>query len=202
MVQVLFLGGPPMSGKTSLGKLLAARLGLSLISVDDLTAAIRGATNAFTHPELHFMSALDYREYYVQHPPEKLIDDFGKEHATVWEGVRPVAFAHATWSSPVLIEGWQLHPEKVADLSLANVKSIWLAPDRDTLEKRIRADVDFYRGASSEETMIRHFLERSIFQASLIDTAARQLKMPVLKIRFGDSLQDIESVAYALLGVE
>jgi 2-phosphoglycerate kinase len=191
-----------MSGKTSLGKLLAIRLGLFLISVDDLTAAMRGATNAFTHPELHFMSALDYREYYVQHPPEKLIDDFGIEHATVWEGVRPVALAHATWSSPALIEGWQLHPEKVAGISLANVKSLWLIPDRETLEKRIRADVDFYRGASSEETMIRHYLERSIYQASLLEIAARQFKMPILKIQSGDSLQDIESAAYALLGIE
>jgi 2-phosphoglycerate kinase len=191
-----------MSGKTSLGKLLAASLGLSLISVDDLTAAIRGATNALTHPELHFMRALDYREYYVQHPPEKLIDDFSKEHAAVWGGVRPVAFAHATWSSPALIEGWQLHPDKVADISLTNVKSLWLIPDRDTLEIRIRADVDFYRGASSEETMIRHFLERSIRQASLLETAATQLKMPVLKICSSDSLQDVESAAYAMLGIE
>jgi 2-phosphoglycerate kinase len=191
-----------MSGKTSLGKLLAARLRLSLISVDDLTAAIRGATNAFTHPELHFMSALDYREYYVQHPPEKLIEDFRKEHATAWEGVRPVAIAHATWSSPALIEGWQLHPDKIAEISLANVKSLWLVPDRETLEKRIRIDVDFYRGASSEETMILHYLERSFYQASLLETAATQLNMPVLKIHSSDSLQDIESAAYALLCME
>lgn len=42
--RVIPIGGAPMSGKSTVARTIAARLGLSAIATDDLGAAARGAT--------------------------------------------------------------------------------------------------------------------------------------------------------------
>jgi 2-phosphoglycerate kinase len=138
-VRVLIIGGPPMAGKTTLGRRLAARLRWRLISGDDLSLAARGVTRPETHPALHAMNGIDYREYYPRYSVEELIQHMRDDHEALWEGMRKVIFAHSTWAGPAVVEGWQFYPGQIVGKKLANVRSIWLNPDRETLESRIRA---------------------------------------------------------------
>ena len=56
--KVVYLGGVPMVGKTTVARILACRLCYSSISTDDIGIAIGSVTMTDRHP-------IDYREYYI-----------------------------------------------------------------------------------------------------------------------------------------
>jgi 2-phosphoglycerate kinase len=72
---VILIGGPPMIGKTTIASRLAARLDYGTMSTDDLGQCIRDVTTPDSHPNLHLMSGIDHREYYVSRSTERLIRD-------------------------------------------------------------------------------------------------------------------------------
>jgi 2-phosphoglycerate kinase len=161
----LIIGGPPMAGKTTLGRKIAAERGWALISGDDLALAAKGVS---TLPALHRMAGLDHREYYCRYSVDELIEHARMEHEALWGGMRKVILAHATWACPAVIEGWQFYPRRITEMNLANVEAMWLTPDEATLEARLRGSFDFYRGAPDEEVFIWHYLGRSRWHASRI----------------------------------
>ena len=64
-----------MIGKTTIASRLAARLDSGTMSTDDLGQSIRDVTTPDSHPNLHLMSGIDHREYYVSRSTERLIRD-------------------------------------------------------------------------------------------------------------------------------
>ncbi|PCH90188.1 MAG: hypothetical protein COB86_06405 [Dehalococcoidia bacterium] len=76
--------------------------------------------------------------------------------------VEAIIRSHADWAGPIVIEGWTLMPEAVANLNLRSVESLWMVAEDSFLEQRIRRNEDFWHGVSDEELMIQLCLERSI----------------------------------------
>ena len=62
---VFLIGGAPGVGKTTLGSALAARLGITSLSIDDLVIAAQAVTTPETHPGLHVMRKVPYLEYFT-----------------------------------------------------------------------------------------------------------------------------------------
>jgi hypothetical protein len=178
---------------------LAARLGWVSISADDLALAARGVTLPATHPALHAMGGIDHRDYYARYSIDELIDHSRKDHESLWGGIRKVIHAHATWAAPAVLEGWQIYPGQVVGMDLANVGSVWLDPDLETLESRIRRDVDFCRGATDKETMISHYLGRSLWHRSETIPAARELGLPVIPINGRTTIEEVEETTLKYL---
>jgi 2-phosphoglycerate kinase len=114
---VIIMGGAPFSGKTTLAKQLAAQRGYALVAIDDLGTAVRAATAPQSHSALHPMAGWDYRAYYVAHSPATLIDHSMREHRALWPAIMAVIDAHLQWAGPVIPEGWQLDPDRVASLT-------------------------------------------------------------------------------------
>ena len=77
---VILIGGPPMIGKTTIARRLPVRLDYGTMSTDDLGQPIRAVTTPDSHPNLHLMSGIDYREYYVSRSTERLIQDAENQH--------------------------------------------------------------------------------------------------------------------------
>ena len=177
---VILIGGAPMIGKTTTARRLAARLDYGMMSTDDAGQSIRAVTTPESHPELHPMSGIDYREYYVSRSTERLIQDAENQHLAAWPAVESVIRSHADWAGPIVIEGWALMPEAVAGLNLRGVASLWMVADDSLLEQRIRANEDFWRGASDEELMIRRYLERSMWHNNRTRARAEQLGLKVV----------------------
>jgi len=51
---------------------LAERLGYDTVCIDDLVAAVRAVTTVVSHPKIHAMTGIDYREYYIRNAAETL----------------------------------------------------------------------------------------------------------------------------------
>jgi|GEM_PF-482397 len=171
--KVIFIGGAPMVGKTTVARIIACRLRRDCISTDDIGNAIASVTDPVSHPAFHYMGDRDYREYYIASTQNELIRDINNQHQALWPALSTLFRNHSTWSTAAVIEGWALRPDYVSQLSGA-IDGLFLLSDEALIEKRIRAS-SFSAGASDEETMIQRYLERSLrYNAQLRDQVVHQ----------------------------
>ena len=192
--RVLLIGGAPMSGKTSVARLLASKLNYCCLSTDDLGEAVRAVTNVATDPRFHLMDGYDYREYYIARSLDELIEDIRLGHEALWPAVEAVIRKHSTWAEPVVIEGWALWPERVSKILFKDVAALWLIPGEETLRDRIINSVDFYGGASDEKSMIRKYLERSFWYNSHLKETIERLDLDAIYLPDDATLDEIISL--------
>lgn len=171
-----------MSGKTSVSRRLAATLGYGCLSTDDLGDALRAATTRDSHPYLHLTDGDDYREYFVKNSAEKLAEDSDLAHRALWPAIEAVIRKHSTWGEPIVIEGWSLLPKRIIQLSLPGVRSLWLIANKQMLRERMVRDVEFYSGASDEESMIDNYLERSFYYNKRLKEFVKKFGLPYIEV--------------------
>lgn len=157
--KVIYIGGAPMVGKTTIARTIATQLDYSYISTDDICTAIASVTTPESHSAFHYMSAKDYREYYIQSSQDKLIEEINNQHEALWPALKTLMQNHLSWGEPLVIEGWGIRPSYVFELS-GNVGGLFLISSDKLLEERVNKS-DFYKGASNEKVMIENFLARS-----------------------------------------
>jgi chloramphenicol 3-O-phosphotransferase len=180
--RVILIGGSPTSGKSTVARAIAAQVGFSVIGTDDLGAAARGVTGAAVAPDLFAMRADDYREYYISHSAEELLEHAQRSHRALWPGIESVIREHATWASSAIIEGWALLPDLVAKLDLSGVAAVWIEVPDSVLEARVRANPAFYAGASNPDLMIRQFTRRSVDFGFVLRTQTSALQLPLVRL--------------------
>ena len=178
--KVFLIGGAPGSGKTTLGSALAARLGITSLSVDDLMYAAQGVTTPETHPGLHVMRKVPSLEYFTNSTVDQLKADATLQHEATWPLVEQVVRYHATWGPAIVIDGWYLRPSTVALLKLDNVWSGWIVASDAVLEERERKNVGWFQDSPNPERMLENFLARSLWYNDLIKQQATELKMNIL----------------------
>jgi hypothetical protein len=101
------------------------------------------------------------KSYYIANTPATLIRPSRQEHDALWRAITAVIHAHLEWAGPVILEGWQLDPDRVTSLTHPQLRACWLSVDDAVLEARLRADTAFYQGAGDAERSIQHYLARS-----------------------------------------
>ena len=180
--RVILVGGAPMSGKSTVARIMAAQLGFSVIATDDLGAAARGVTGAAVAPDLFAARAEDHREYYVSHSVAELLEHAQRSHRALWPAIKSVIHEHATWASPSIIEGWALLPDLVATLDLSGVAPVWIEVPDTVLEARVRANTAFYAGASNPNLMIKRFTARSVEFGRELRVQISGLQLPLVRL--------------------
>jgi 2-phosphoglycerate kinase len=189
--RVIFIGGAPMIGKTTVAREIACRLQYDCISTDDIGAAIASVTNPASHPAFHYMGNRDFREYYIASQPNDLIRDINRQHEALWPALLSLFQNHSTWASAAIIEGWALRPEYVARLS-GDISGLFLLADAALIEARIRSS-EFSRGASDEEMMIQRYLERSLWYNTRIREQIADLGLKSVSISVNKTPSEIVS---------
>jgi 2-phosphoglycerate kinase len=188
---VIVIGGAPFSGKTTVAKRLAVQKGYALVAIDDLGTAVRAVTTPQSHPALHPMAGWDYRAYYVAHSPTTLIHHSMREHQALWPSIAAVIDAHLQWAGPVILEGWQLDPARVASFAHPQLHACWLLVDEDVLEARLRTDTAFYQGCADVERLIRHYMARSRWVNDQVRRAARNEACVVIRVGADDTADTV-----------
>lgn len=197
--RVILIGGPPKSGKTNVARRLAALIEYVCISTDDLLEAVRAVTDNRSAPDLHPMSGLDYREYFVKHTLEDLVYHYQRQHMACWPAVEAVIRKHATWGCPAVIEGWNITPERVKAMTVPNVAAVWLLPTPEVLDRNTRVRDSFYLGASNEELMVERYLARSLHYSAWIKASLGPNSMPFVEVRLDSSINDIVEACLQLV---
>jgi len=189
--KVFLIGGAPGAGKTTLGSALAANLGITSLSIDDLLTGAQAVTTPESHPGLHFKGNSPFHEYFTNSSMEKLKTDAALQHEAAWPIVKRVVQKHAAWGSAIVIDGWHLRPDKVAHLEQKNIWSGWIVLSASVLEERERNDLEWLKGALDQERMLANFLARSLWYNDLIREQVAELQMNILLQDGEKSVEDL-----------
>lgn len=187
----LLIGGAPGAGKTSLGRAVAARMGIASVSGDDLAIVARQFTDEQSHPALHLMRNGGPQAYFTIGPPEKLIADAQTLADIMWRPIERVIARHLAIGSAFVLDWWLLSPRVVADLDQRGVRSVWLHVDAVELERRERSNPDFFAGSADPDRMHRNFMHRSLWWNSLVAAQAERSGLPVLHQDGGRSVDEL-----------
>lgn len=179
--RVFLIGGAPGVGKTTLCCALAARIGGSSVTVDDLMTVAKTATTPETHPGLYLYRDMSYLDYFTNSSMERFQSDAERQHEAVWPFVKNLIEKHFHWTTtPIVIDGWHLRPHRIAELDRDKVDANLIFISRAALEKRERKNVDFVEGSSNPEKMFQNFLNRSLWFNDLIKREADEFGMRVV----------------------
>ena len=196
--KVLYIGGAPMVGKTTIARIIACRLQYDCISTDDIGAAIASVTESANHPAFHYMGDRDYREYYITSSQDELIQDINNQHRALWPALLTLFRNHSTWDSNAIIEGWALRPSYVSQLS-GDISGLFLLPD-DALIKERTCSCKFSEGASNKKAMIKHYLKRSLWYNEELREQVARLGLKSISISLGMPPAEIADECMRLLG--
>jgi hypothetical protein len=128
------------------------------------------------------MAGWDYRAYDLAHPPATLIHHHRQEHDVLWPAIAAVIHAYLQGAGPVILEGWQLDPDRLTSLTHPQLRACWLFVDDAVLEARLRADTAFYQGARAAEWLMQHYLARSRWANDRVRRAADHAASMVIHV--------------------
>jgi 2-phosphoglycerate kinase len=189
--KVFLIGGAPGAGKTTLGTALAVKLGITSLSIDDLLTGALAVTTPERHPGLYFKGNAPFHEYFTNTSVEKLKADATLQHEEAWPIVKRVIDKHAGWGSAIVIDGWHLRPEKIAQLELKSIWAAWIVPLASVLEERERKNVGWLKDSQDQERMLANFLARSFWYNELVREQATEFQMNILHQDGGKSVEEL-----------
>ena len=163
-----------------MGRALAARMGWSSITGDDLLVAAAAVTSPQSHPALHQMRSIGHVEYFTRGPSDRLIEDAVETQMTAWPAVGRVIRKYAIEKDPMILDWWLLSPLEVAELEHP-VASFWIHVDEDVLTAREQANTAWLEGSADPKRMLANFLTRSFWRNELVLEEARSAGLPVLE---------------------
>jgi hypothetical protein len=123
---VLWMGGSPCSGKSSIAEILANRYGLALYRCDDAFWKHTERVDPDIHPTLHKLNQMTWNEIWMQ-PVNVQIADEMKCYHEEFEMILDDLLAYPR-STPVLAEGAALLPDLVSGLLPDDRRAIWIVP--------------------------------------------------------------------------
>jgi hypothetical protein len=186
---VLWIGGTPCSGKTSIAKLLAETYQLQVYHCDE----------AFETHKLHMSATrklltISWDELWMQ-PIDTLVADvfaiYREEFRLIMDDLR----ALPSWP-PILAEGMALLPDLLGPM-LANCdRAVWVIPTPDFQRERYplrgRWVQDILRQCSDPDQAFRNWMNRDIASAQIISAAAVAHGLRMIEV---DGQQPIASMA-------
>ncbi|MEO1165224.1 MAG: hypothetical protein AAFV98_15670 [Chloroflexota bacterium] len=128
--RVILIGGAPGAGKTTLGSALAVKLGVNSLTIDDLVTASVAITTPETHQGLHVMRKTHHTDYYTNSSLEQLKADATLRHEATFPMVERLIRKYVKRDAGIVIDGWHIRPQWVAELALDSVVSCWLVVER------------------------------------------------------------------------
>lgn len=198
-LRVLLIGGPPGAGKTTLARVVAARLGFLSTTVDDLVTAVRLVTDARSQPDLHRTGGVGSLEYFTTGPPERLVRDALALEQAMWPILRHVIQRHEDDIGPIVMDWWLFDPDLVDGMSSRAIVSVWLHIDPASLDRRERSLTGFRSGSIDPARMHANFMHRSLWRNELIRERATALGLNLIHQPGERTVDDLADEALRLI---
>lgn len=189
-LRAILIGGSSHSGKSTLARLLAARLGWEYRSTDQLAR----------HPGRPWRNdGTDVPPHVVEHYSSLSVDDLVADVLGHYQrNVLPqiVALVGARTSDPsargLVLEGSAIWPEHVACLVSDKTAALWLTAGEELLAERIRTESRYCERAPQEQMLIAKFIQRTVAFATRMDEAVGRNGLPGIRTSRHDTAQMLE----------
>lgn len=190
---ILWLGGSPCAGKSSISRLLAEAYGLVVYSVDDAFPAHVARLDPAHQPALTAWLRASWDERWMQ-PVDDLVAEATACYTEHWSLILGDVAA-MSGAGPVLVEGTALLPGEVARLGVAPRRAVWMTPSAE-FQYRYYAQREWMRDivaqCSQPETAFANWMARDAQFARWVEEQARCLGYEVIVV---DGVTPIEGMA-------
>lgn len=208
---VLWLGGSPCSGKSSIVRRLVEEYDLTPYHCDDHFDRHVQDADPTTQPRLHWVAGASWDEIFMR-PIEVMIEDeheiyrqeFSMICADLAELLRDGGPGSEADDAVVIAEGAALLPQMVAPLLPSRRHGLWLVPSAEfQLEKfpgRGPWLQEILGRCSQPEQAFRNWMERDVGYARQVKKAANELDLSVIVVDGSESLNAIAERVRAHFG--
>ncbi|WP_208614689.1 AAA family ATPase [Streptomyces regalis] len=156
-VRVVLIGGTSHTGKSTVARIVAQRLGFDCRSTDLLA---RHPGRPWRTPE--WVPPPHVAEHYATLDVDELIRSVLDHYARLWPRIEELITDHASGDGPGLVlEGSALWPARVAGLTVPRARAVWLTADDTALRERMRASARYDELADQERHLVDKFLART-----------------------------------------
>jgi hypothetical protein len=194
---LLWLGGAPCAGKSSVARLLGDQFSIDVHHVDDSFDACTSQVDEFRHPALSAWMASDWNRRWML-PPEVLLRQVVscyREHlGFVLEQLR----ARAASGGLTLVEGSAILPAEIAPWLTGETDAIWLVPTTEFQAQRfgLRAWVaGILQECSDPAGAFERWMARDALFARWLAREVQEWGLACIEV---DGSQDVDEVAGAV----
>jgi hypothetical protein len=179
---VLWMGGSPCSGKTSISAILAEQHDLYVYHCDEAWDAHCRRANPEQHPRMHRLLGMSWDDIWGR-PVDDLLEDeltiYGEEFPMIVDDLLALPA-----SRPVLAEGTALMPRCVAPLLVRMTRAIWVLPTEMFQRHAYPRRGEWVQGILSQCTRpdesFRHWMDRDVAYGHEMARQATDLGLEVL----------------------
>ncbi|MCK7625290.1 hypothetical protein MUU72_19630 [Streptomyces sp. RS10V-4] len=199
-VRVVLIGGTSNVGKSTLGQVLAERLGFAYRSTDKLA---RHPGRPWRTPEREVPAHV--AEHYAALPLDELIASVLDHYARLWPRVEALVTAHATGGAAetgLVLEGSALWPERVAGLTVPHTGAVWLTADPAVVRARVHAAGGYAAATDAERHLMDKFLARTDRYQTLMLSAVRRLGLAHVDTGDGRSPAELADAVLAAVAAQ
>lgn len=202
LAHVLWLGGSPCAGKSTVAALLVQRHGLRLYSCDAHFDQHSTAADPTAHPTLARLRAASSAEVFL-----RPLDAMVRDAVTACREVFPMVQADLATlppGPPVLAEGMALLPECVTALRPRPQRAAWLVPtptfQRAHYARREWA-VSLLAGLAQPDSAFENWMRRDDVSARWVRKQAQRLRCPVCVVDHAQSIAAVTAWVERRLGL-
>ena len=194
---VLWLGGSPCSGKSSISRILVSRFNLDIYHVDEAFETHVRALDPVNQPALAKWCASSWDERWMQ-PIDNLVQEVVacyREHFAV---IREDIMKMPTRKS-LLVEGAALLPPLVNSVLTKRSQAMWIIPTAD-FQRVHYSEREWAREivgqCNDPEAAFHNWMERDIRFADWVEAEATALNLAILRVDGNRTVQEnAEAVA-------
>ena len=190
-LRIILIGGSSHSGKSTVAKIMANKIGWSFLSTDSL-ARHPGRPWRTNRKEIPKHVA----EYYSTLSVDELFEDVLCHYRKVWSKVENIISLYVNDLSynRLIIEGSALWPEFVASLNTRSTKSIWFTAENEQFQEIIYRESNFERVSDSEKYLIEKFLKRTQLFNEKMMAVINQRKLMSIEVNDAFSPDDVSDI--------
>ncbi len=121
-MNVIFIGGTPRSGKTTIAKELSKKLGIPWISTDTLESVVMEYVednkfdSYFPKNVLRRLTNNSNDEMCAKYTSEQIVDAYFEQGKSLTQGIEVFITSEASYRHSYILEGHHIHPELVLKL--------------------------------------------------------------------------------------
>jgi hypothetical protein len=200
--RILWIGGSPCAGKSTLATSLAGKYGCALYRCDEAYDAHLGQSTPAGQPLMARLKALSWNAIWMR-PVETLIREefafYREEFPLILDDLRALP-----GTAPLIVEGTALLPELVAPLLNAPMEALWLVPtpgfQRAHYARRpwVR---DILKQCSDPEQAFENWMRRDIGFADEVERQAAVQHLWSLRVDGSLSTGQVVAMAERWLGL-
>jgi len=201
---ILWMGGSPCSGKTSIADLLTDQYGLVVYHVDEIFDDHRGQITREKQPNLFKWTHNPWNDLWMQ-SKERLLEEaigcYGEQFEMILRGLGERSSRERT-----LVEGNSMLPDRVAGILSEREQGIWIVPTERFQRVRFRARGDWVEGVLAEcedpERAYRNWMDRDAAFGRWVREQARELDLEVLEVSGQRTIESNAEIVARHFGLE